>query len=50
MFETKNDLSPTVREKDVGLLDARLADAVDLHTQVRIRLLERQGPGVHRSA
>jgi hypothetical protein len=32
MFETKNDLSRTVREKSGGLFNARLADAVDLHT------------------
>ncbi len=35
MFETKNDLSPTIREKAIGLLNARLADGIDLHTQVK---------------
>jgi DNA-binding ferritin-like protein len=35
MFETTNDLSGTVRDKAVALLNARLADAVDLHTQVK---------------
>ena len=44
MFETKNDLSPTVREQNIGLLDARLADAVDLHTPVKYAHWNVKGP------
>jgi starvation-inducible DNA-binding protein len=44
VFETKNDLSPTARQKAVGLLDARLADAVDLHTQVKYAHWNVKGP------
>src|SRR3954454_23937635 len=33
MFKTKNDLSEAIRAKSVELLNARLADAIDLHTQ-----------------
>ena len=50
MFETKNGLSPAIREKVVELLNARLADCVDLHLQVEARPLERQGPELHRPA
>ena len=35
MFETKNDLSLSIREKSIELLNARLADCVDLQTQVK---------------
>ena len=35
MFPTKNDLGPAIRERAIELLNARLADAVDLHTQVK---------------
>lgn len=35
MFGTKNDLSQTTREKAVELLNARLADCIDLQTQVK---------------
>jgi starvation-inducible DNA-binding protein len=35
MFETKNDLSPTTRVRAVELLNARLADCIDLQTQVK---------------
>ncbi len=35
MFETKNDLSLSIREKSVELLNARLADCIDLQTQVK---------------
>jgi hypothetical protein len=34
MFDTMNDMAPEVRERSIGLLDARLADCVDLQTQV----------------
>jgi starvation-inducible DNA-binding protein len=44
MFERKNDLSLTVREKAIGLLNARLADAVDLHTQVKYAPWNVKGP------
>ena len=44
MFETKNDLSPTIREKAVGLLNARLADCIDLHTQVKHAHWNVKGP------
>src|SRR6266702_7859121 len=35
MFDTKIDLSSTTREKAVELLNARLADCIDLQTQVK---------------
>src|SRR5258708_28253295 len=35
MFATKNDLSEDVRTKAVELLNARLADAIDLATQIK---------------
>ncbi len=35
MFETKNDLSLSIREKSIELLNARLADCIDLQTQVK---------------
>src|SRR5712691_8645416 len=35
MFKTKNDLSESVRAKAVELLNARLADAIDLQTQTK---------------
>jgi hypothetical protein len=35
MFETKNDLSPTIRQEAIELLNDRLADCIDLHTQVK---------------
>ena len=35
MFKTKNDLSETIRGKSIELLNARLADAVDLQTQTK---------------
>jgi starvation-inducible DNA-binding protein len=35
MFETKNDLSTSIRKKSIELLNARLADCIDLQTQVK---------------
>jgi starvation-inducible DNA-binding protein len=35
MFKTKNDLSETTRIKAVELLNARLADCIDLQTQTK---------------
>jgi starvation-inducible DNA-binding protein len=35
MFQTKNDLSEDVRAKTIELLNARLADAIDLGTQIK---------------
>jgi starvation-inducible DNA-binding protein len=35
VFETKNDLPATIREKSIELLNARLADCIDLQTQVK---------------
>lgn len=32
VYETHNDLSPTIRERMIALLDARLADATDQDT------------------
>ena len=33
MFKTENDLSEEIRAKAVELLNARLADCIDLQTQ-----------------
>ena len=35
MFRTKNDLSEEIRAKAVELLNARLADCIDLQTQTK---------------
>ena len=35
MFKTKNDLSETIRGKAIELLNACLADAIDLQTQTK---------------
>jgi hypothetical protein len=35
MFETKNDLDPAIRQEAIELLNDRLADCIDLHTQVK---------------
>lgn len=35
MYHTRNDLAPPVREASIGMLQRRLADAVDLFTQVK---------------
>src|SRR5262249_26256657 len=44
MFETKNDLSPAVRTKVIDLLNARLADAIDLQTQIKQAHWNVKGP------
>jgi starvation-inducible DNA-binding protein len=36
MYETHNDLSLTIRTRMVELLNARLADAIDLRTQLKV--------------
>ena len=35
MFKTKNDLSEEIRARGVELLNARLADCIDLQTQTK---------------
>ena len=50
MFRTKNDLSEDVRAKAIELLNARLADAVDLQTQTKQAHWNVKGPnfiGLH---
>jgi starvation-inducible DNA-binding protein len=44
MFKTKNDLSETVRVKAVEMLNARLADAIDLQTQTKQAHWNVKGP------
>ena len=44
MFNTKNDLPESVRVKSIALLNARLADAVDLQTQVKQAHWNVKGP------
>jgi starvation-inducible DNA-binding protein len=44
MFKTKNDLSEAVRTKVVELLNARLADAIDLQTQTKQAHWNVKGP------
>ncbi len=44
MFKTKNDLSEATRVKVVELLNARLADAVDLQTQTKQAHWNVKGP------
>ena len=44
MFKTKNDLSETIRGKAVELLNARLADAIDLQTQTKQAHWNVKGP------
>jgi starvation-inducible DNA-binding protein len=45
MFNTKNDLSPETRETMATLLNARLADAIDLQTQCKQAHWNVKGPG-----
>ena len=50
MFKTKNDLSEEVRVKVIELLNARLADAIDLQTQTKQAHWNVKGPnfiGLH---
>src|SRR3954471_3124765 len=44
MFKTKNDLSEVTRAKVVELLNARLADCTDLHTQCKQAHWNVKGP------
>ena len=44
MFKTKNDLSEEVRVKVIELLNARLADAIDLQTQTKQAHWNVKGP------
>jgi starvation-inducible DNA-binding protein len=44
MFKTKNDLPECIRIKAVELLNARLADAVDLQTQIKQAHWNVKGP------
>jgi starvation-inducible DNA-binding protein len=44
MHRTRNDLSRAVRTKVIDLLDARLADAIDLQTQLKQAHWNVKGP------
>src|SRR5216683_6881657 len=44
MFNTKNDLSEAIRVKAIALLNARLADAIDLQTQTKQAHWNVKGP------
>ena len=44
MFDTRNDLSLSIRSQAVKLLNARLADAIDLGTQVKHAHWNVKGP------
>ena len=44
MFKTKNDLPEATRAKAVGLLNARLADCIDLQTQTKQAHWNVKGP------
>ena len=44
MFPTKNDLPAGQREKLIGILNARLADAIDLQTQLKQAHWNVKGP------
>jgi starvation-inducible DNA-binding protein len=44
MYDTKNDLAPVVRGKVVELLNARLADAIDLGAQAKHAHWNVKGP------
>jgi starvation-inducible DNA-binding protein len=44
MFKTKNDLSESIRVKAIELLNARLADAIDLQTQTKQAHWNVKGP------
>jgi starvation-inducible DNA-binding protein len=51
MFETKNDLALKIRTKVIALLNARLADCIDLQTQVKQAHWNVKGPhfiGLHK--
>src|SRR4051794_33254623 len=44
MFTTKNDLSESIRSKAIELLNAHLADAIDLQTQTKQAHWNVKGP------
>jgi len=44
MFKTRNDLSEEIRAKAVELLNARLADCIDLQTQIKQAHWDVKGP------
>src|SRR5271154_6030942 len=44
MFKTKNDIPETTRAKVVGLLNARLADCIDLQSQTKQAHWNSKGP------
>lgn len=44
MYETHNDLSPSIRSRMIELLNARLADAIDLRLQVKVAHWNVKGP------
>ena len=44
MFKTKNDLSERTRAKTIELLNARLADCIDLQTQTKLAHWNVKGP------
>src|SRR5262245_23372027 len=44
MFKTRNGLSEEIRAKAVELLNARLADCIDLRTQTKQALWNVKGP------
>jgi starvation-inducible DNA-binding protein len=44
MYETLNDLSPSIRSRMIELLAARLADAIDLRTQLKVAHWNVKGP------
>src|ERR1700743_1152129 len=44
MFKTKNDLPEEVRAKAIELLNARLADCIDLQTQTKYAHWNVKGP------
>src|ERR671937_2670408 len=44
MYHTHNDLSPAIRARMVELLNARLADAIDLRLQLKVAHWNVKGP------
>ena len=44
MYETHNDLSPSIRSNMIELLNARLADAIDLRLQLKVAHWNVKGP------
>lgn len=44
MYETHNDLSPSIRTRMIELLNARLADAIDLRLQLKVAHWNVKGP------